>query len=194
MPNPHETSARPELRQTGEEGVWILILGDMLLFWVFFMTYMYYRSQDSALYDSSQLALNKGLGLVNTLILLTSSWCVAAAVDTARRNETRLARQLIGGAGALGCSFIVIKIVEYSEKIGEGIAINTNEFFMFYFMLTGIHLLHVLVGTVFLLVMFAMADGNSSSRVAVLESGGLFWHLVDLLWVVLFTMLYLVRT
>ena len=182
----------PVRKMPGEEGVWFFIFGDLIVFGLFFLTYLYYRADDPLLYRESQAQLNAGLGLLNTLILLTSSWFIARAVQAVRQGRFPLASALIAGGFSLGAGFVIVKIIEYHEKISAGINVVSNDFFMFYFMYTGIHLLHVFIGLGVLIFLFLLSRKESAgSHIRSFESGGAFWHLVDLLWVVLFALLYL---
>lgn len=199
---PERTDTTPQRNKTaskrlpGEEGVWIFICGDMLVFAVFFMTYIYYRGQNPALYDASQTKLSETLGLLNTLILLTSSWFVAASVHAARLGKKELVTRFLAGGMCFGLAFVGVKFIEYGEKFSAGITVLTDEFFMFYFMFTGIHLVHVLIGLGILTMLFLKSrkSGYATDQdMQMIEGGGAFWHLVDLLWVVLFALLYLVR-
>lgn len=176
----------------GEEGVWIFIFGDLIVFGLFFLTYLYYRADDVSLYRESQAQLNASLGLLNTLLLLTSSWFVAQAVKAVRLGRLETASALIAGGFSLGLGFVIVKVIEYSEKISAGINVVSNDFFMFYFMYTGIHLLHVFIGLGVLIFLFLLSRKEAAGvHIRSFESGGAFWHLVDLLWVVLFALLYL---
>jgi nitric oxide reductase NorE protein len=185
--------AQPARHLPGEEGIWVLILGDLGVFAVFFVTFLVYRAQDVALYSSSQAAMQRGLGLLETALLLTSSLCVAHAVADAREGRAAPGRLL--AALACGVGFVISKAFEWGGKIAAGITLNSNEFWSFYYMFTGIHLLHLLIGLgvlVWLIRRSRRADPGPAD-VRALEAGGAFWHLVDLLWVVLFALLYLVR-
>ena len=177
----------------GEEGVWVFIGGDLVVFGVFFVAFAIARMNDLALFETSQATLDRGLGLLNTLILLTSSWFVARAVARVRAGAAG-ARKLIFGAIALGLGFVAVKAFEYSGKISAGITLNTNEFFIYYFMFTGIHLLHVLIGLGVLIFTASHfgKDGRMKGGPALIEGSGAFWHLVDLLWIVLFALFYLI--
>ncbi|EHJ59315.1 hypothetical protein NSU_3647 [Novosphingobium pentaromativorans US6-1] len=167
----------------------------MVVFALFFLVFTYYRALDVELFEQSQRLLNVTLGLCNTLILLTSSLFVALAVRQVRHGEPGRGRILLFLAMVCGISFGVVKFFEYSQKISIGITPATNDFFMYYFMFTGIHLLHVTVGLVVLL--FAIFHtrrkpaGEGVAGTRLIEAGALFWHLVDLLWVVLFALIYL---
>jgi nitric oxide reductase NorE protein len=186
---------RRERRMPAEEGIWVLILGDMMIFSLFFASFLYYRSKQLPLYLDSQAKLDPDFGVAYTLLLLLSSWFVVLAVKTIRAHRPRPAPALFAGAWLCGAGFVALKVVEYGAKVSAGITPLTNEFFMFYFAYTGIHLLHVLIGLgvlVFLLLK-SRRTGGTPREMRTFESGGAFWHLVDLLWIVLFPLLYLVR-
>jgi nitric oxide reductase NorE protein len=180
----------------GEAGIWVFIFGDILVFSLFFSTYLYYRRQDLALFVSSQARLDQGLGVLNTLLMLSSSWFVATAVQTARRQgRNRTTPWCLALAFLCGAGFVVVKYFEYGAKIRAGFTLNSNDFYMYYYMFTGIHLLHVLIGMGVLLYLQRLASAASygDQTLRNLESGGSFWHVVDLLWIVLFALFYLVK-
>jgi nitric oxide reductase NorE protein len=185
----------PTRRLPGVEGVWVFVIADMTVFAVLFGSFMVSRHHNPALFEASRHALNPNFGGVNTLILVTSSWFAALALDAVRKSRFVLAQRFIGGALLCGLAFMVSKAVEYTEKLNAGISLLTNDFFMYYFTLTGIHLFHVLAGIVVLLVLWFMARSRSfePERPVVLECGAIYWHMVDLLWIILFPLLYLVR-
>jgi nitric oxide reductase NorE protein len=101
---------------------------------------------------------------------------------------------MFAGALVCGLAFVGLKVVEYTAKVSEGHVPTENNFYMYYYVLTGFHLLHVLIGIVVLvsLIVAARIAQPSRTRMAFIEGGGCFWHLVDLLWIVLFPLLYLV--
>jgi nitric oxide reductase NorE protein len=181
------------------EGVWVLIGADLAIFCLLFGSFMHDRYGQPELFETARHALNFTFGGVDTLILLTSSWFVALAVDAAKRDDpARVTRFLFGGF-ITGIAFMVSKSIEYTEKFASGITPGTNGFFMWYFTLTGIHLLHVVVGTSLLTALWlkcrrtAAVGGSVGGRRVFLESVASFWHLVDLLWIFLFPLLYLTR-
>ena len=184
-----------EIRVPGESGFWILILGDLTAFALLFCVFIYYRGHDVGLYLDSQLRLNRAFGALNVVLLLTSSWCVVQGVEAFRERITQRARRCFGAGFLLGAGFVVVKVLEYGDKVREGIAASTNEFFMFFYVLTGIHLLHLVIGLGVLAWMRAKSRSEWSTHrdVALAECGGVYWHMVDLLWVALFALLYLLR-
>jgi nitric oxide reductase NorE protein len=183
----------PIKRLPGEEGVWGFVFGDMVMFTMFFATLLFYRYENGALFAQSQSLLNQNYGAMNTLLLLTSSWFVALGVFQYRKGKTQTGARLLIPAFACGVGFVGIKFLEFGEKIAAGITLNSNEFFTLYYMFTGIHLLHVLVGLGVLFFLWRVARGApDGSATQTLESGGIFWHMVDLLWIVLFPLIYLI--
>ncbi|CDO90238.1 cytochrome C oxidase subunit III [Mycobacterium triplex] len=182
-------------RVPGEEGVWIFILGDICVFAVFFTYYLVQRGKHVDLFDVSQSTLNKNFGAVNTVFLLISSLFVVLAVRAMRAAERLLARRLIAAAFLCGVAFIVVKVFEYSERIAAHQIPTTNGFYLLYFVLTGLHLFHLILGLGVLTALFFLARRAELSKHqwAFFEGGACFWHMVDLLWLVLFPLIFLVR-
>lgn len=180
----------------GEPGIWVLLFGDMMVFTILFGVYLHARGQQPDLFAQSQSALNRNFGAINTLVLLTSSLLVVFAVQAIRSPEWRpYAHRLTLAGFGVGACFIVIKGIEYHEKLAAGITPSTNEFFMYYFVLTGLHLAHVTVGLAVLIALSRLARKTTptSTQIAFFEGGACFWHMVDLLWIVIFPLLFLVR-
>ncbi len=179
----------------GEAGIWVFIFGDLLVFALLFGVFVFYRALDVETFTVAQATLNQHYGALNTLLLLASSWFVVMGVDAARRNRSAIASPLLVGAFLCGLGFGVIKFLEYGEKIGAGIGLTTNDFYMFYFMLTGLHFVHVVIGMAVLIAMWLRVrrPAPTGSDVSMLESGASYWHMVDLLWIVLFPLIYLLK-
>lgn len=182
-------------RIPGEAGVWIFIFGDMCAFAVFFAYYMVSRGKAPELFAASQDTLNRNFGAVNTFLLLASSLAVVLAVKAMRVERRDLAQQLIVSAFACGIAFAVVKAFEYHEKVAAGQTPNTNDFYLLYFILTGLHLFHLILGLVVLVILWVLARRSeiSTNQWAFFEGGACFWHMVDLLWIVLFPLIFLVR-
>lgn len=179
----------------GEAGVWLFVLGDMCVFAVFFGIFVIYRSRNVELYVRSQAELNQDYGAINTLLLLASSWFVAMAVNAGRSLNTMRATRLFTAAIGCGLGFVIVKYLEWSQKLVNGLGLTTNEFFTFYYMLTGIHLLHVIIGLLVLFILRAKSKTPlaTAGDLILLESGATYWHMVDVLWIVLFPLIYLLK-
>lgn len=175
--------------------MWVFIFGDMTVFAMLFGVYLYYRGADVPEFNQSQLQLNQTFGVVNTLVLLTSSLCVVTAVRAVRRGAMPLARGLTFGAIICGFVFIVNKAIEYGDKISLGIVPATNQFFMYFYVMTGLHLFHVVLGLGLLwyMVILTRRAALGTRELGYLEGSACFWHMVDLLWIVIFPLLYLVK-
>jgi nitric oxide reductase NorE protein len=182
-------------RLPGVDGIWVAIGADSVIFAILFLTFMQARLKDPALFEASRHTLNMNFGGIDTLILLTSSWLVALAIQALKRDLVdRVPRYLLGGA-LTGLLFMVSKSIEYFQKFAEGLTPATNPFYMWYFTLTGIHLLHVVFGTSLLTYVWVKSrrGAYSSLNRVVPECVASYWHLVDLLWIVIFPLLYLMK-
>jgi nitric oxide reductase NorE protein len=188
------TTAAPSRRIPGETGTWVFLFGDMLVFAVFFATFMVERAKAPDIFDIARRTLHLGVGLANTLVLLTSSLFVVVALRALRSGARHIARSAVTAAMACGGVFIALKVFEYHSLVTDGHGVGANHFYLYYFILTGVHLLHVCVGMAVLTFLLTQTRRSelSGNRMAVIEGGACFWHLVDLLWIVLFPLLYLV--
>ena len=196
-PHPHAgvaTAARSEL--PGDSGVWFFIVADMCAFALFFLIFSLGRQAQPVLYETGRAQLDLWLGLANTLILLTSGAFMARATRQARGGDWAGARTSLLATLAIGAGFAGTKAVEWGTKLEHGIGLTTNEFFTYYFVFTGVHFLHFLIGVVVLGVLIGRCRSAlpEADRLRWLEAGGAYWHMVDLLWIVLFAMLYLQRS
>lgn len=191
--NPRNTTTHSSIHLPGESSMWFFIVGDLLIFGVYFVAYMYYRGLDQALFLEGQQQLDQGIGVINTVVLLASSLFVALSTEAARKNKNSEAFRLMGFAILLGLLFPCFKMIEWIPKISSGITPGENIFFMFYYMMAGLHLCHVILGLVIL--MFVMREFRASNQpnVTFVETGATYWHMVDLLWLLLFALLYLMR-
>ena len=189
--SPRESPAR---RIPGEQGTWVFLFGDMLVFGVFFTTFMVERSEAPELFDVARRTLHIGVGLTNTLVLLTSSLCVVVAIGAIRAGAKSIATSAVICGIACGLAFVGLKVFEYSALLAGGHGAGANHFYLYYFILTGLHLFHVCLGILVQAFLLTQARRTelSATRMAVVEGGACFWHLVDLLWIFLFALLYLV--
>lgn len=192
----HDQHARPIPRSPripGDPGVWVFLFGDMALFVVFFVAYLLDRGKAPALFAESSGSLALATGVVNVLVLLASSLAVVAGLEAYRRRASRPAAVAFAASLAFGVVFVAIKVSEYAHLGQAGHGPSDNAFFTWYYVLTGVHLLHVLLGLVVLWLMLTTARADSDEpATALVESGACYWHLVDLLWMVIFPLVYLV--
>ncbi|MDD1540920.1 copper oxidase [Bradyrhizobium sp. WBAH41] len=171
----------------GDPMIWVLIFSELVAFGLFLGAFSVARAIHPAVFAAGQAALNSNLAGLNTVVLVSSGWAAARATKAERAGERQVARSWIVGAIVLGGLFIAIKLAEYAEEIGGGVGLETSPFFTLYFLLTGFHLLHVGLGIVILAVVCRRAE------ISGIETGTAFWHMVDLVWIVMFPILYLVR-
>ncbi len=186
----------------GDFAIWIIIYVELITFALLFLGYAFSRRLDVALFNASQLVINQTIGFVNTLILITSSFFVVKAVQSIKQSQAsthaqaslRASRWLLGALG-FGGVFLVLKLTEFSAIFGMGISLSTNTFFMFYLFLTVFHFMHVLLGSVILFNLYQRTKSQAYTATACsgLETGASYWHMVDLLWIVLFPLIYIIR-
>lgn len=185
----------PARHPPGDLAIWVFILAELLAFGVFFTSYAVTRMHNVELFDAMQLTLDRNAGAVNTVLLITASWCVARTVAAIQLDEkVKGARWLLWGMLA-GAGFVAIKVFEYSAKLSAGINLATNTFYMFYLSLTFFHFMHVILGLVILAAVWLKArrGGYSAADHHGLETGASYWHMVDLVWIVLFPLVYVMR-
>lgn len=173
----------------GEWGLWLFLFADMTLFACLFGIAVYIRDDQPEIFSTSQASLSQTLGLVNTILLLTGSLFVALGVGATRGGPGRADKLFLGGI-ACGGAFLGVKAIEWGSSIADGHTASTNDFYSLYYMLTGIHLAHVTIGLGVLIAMYRNVKGPTA-RKDLVEGGACYWHLVDLLWVVLFPLVYL---
>lgn len=173
--------------------MWFFVVGDLLIFAVYFVGYVYFRGRNQDLFLAGQARLNLAVGTANTVILLSSSLFVALGVSAARAGRRDVALQRMWTALAVGAAFPVLKMFEWVPEISDGLTPGTNLFFMFYFVMTGMHLCHVALGLVVLGFVIRSLRTSAPNEVSLAETGATYWHMVDVLWLILFALLYLMR-
>jgi nitric oxide reductase NorE protein len=182
-----------EKRVPGQPDMWFFVLFEMLIFTSYFVVYMYTRVVNHDLFLQSQSQLDVRVGAVNTLLLLASSWSIARCVQAARAGRYRSAMTSAVVTTVLGFAFLVAKVVEWVRLIQHGFVFTTNEFFTHYFFLTAIHAVHLLIGFVVLGIVIYQLRNPARRSQQLIETGATYWHTVDLLWVLIFSLLYVVR-
>jgi len=177
----------------GQPDMWVLVMIEAVTFSAYFVVYTIYYKLNPNLFLQSQSQLNLPLGVINTLVMLTSSWSIARCVERTRAGCYRAALRYLWLTGLAGILFSVLKLNEWASIAGRGFGFATNEFFSFYYFLTGMHLLHVLVGFIMLGVVFYQLKSPARRSQELVETGATFWHMVDFLWVIIFALLYVMR-
>jgi len=182
-----ERSADPFAGLPGHPMMWILIGSELLVFGAALIAFSGARIADPAGFAAAQNHLDRLTGLINVLVLVTSGLFAALAVNATRHGSIRAARLHLALAGLLGLAFLGFKGVEYSRDLSAGFTIESGTFFTLYYLITGFHALHVVLGLIILAIVAARPSlGN-------VETGAAFWHMVDLVWLLVFPVVYLVR-
>jgi nitric oxide reductase NorE protein len=188
-----QASGKPARHVPGQPDMWVLVLFEALVFTAYFAVYLYHRAADSGHFLRSQAALSPWLGTLDTLLLLTSSMFMLRCVQAARAGAFRSALANAYLTAALGAAFLASKLTEWFLLVHGGHTFASDQFFMYYFFLTGIHLLHLLIGFITLGVIVYQLRGPRRRSRELVETCATYWHTVDLLWVLIFSLLYVVR-
>jgi len=178
---------------TGRLGLWIFLAGEIMIFGGLISCFLLYRiAQGGWVADAAHVDWQ--VGTINTLVLLTSSLTMILALASARKDDRAAVTRYLGLTIALGLLFLIVKGYEYHGHFKEGYTPVSGMFWSFYYTMTGLHALHVTGGIVVNLVLLIMAlRGTLWAQHAAyrLEFAGLYWHFVDVVWIVLFPLLYL---
>lgn len=173
--------------------MWIIIFLELITFGMAMIAFVYYGSEQAEIFHQSRLQLNTTFGAVNTVFLLTSGFCMANAVHQFKGKNRQKSSFYFKLTMLCGTLFILLKGIEYYAKIESGISLETNIFFTFYWLLTGFHLIHVIMGLVILAwTNYGMTKKNSDTQIEDVEACAAFWHMCDLIWLLLFPILYLI--
>ena len=184
-------------------GMWLFLVTEMVLFGGLFIAYSYMRHRYPAEFHLGGAELNVTLGVINTLVLLTSSLTVVLSIVAIQRGEKSRVMGFLGMTLGLGFLFLIIKSFEWAAKFQHGLYPNAPHlatlppgeqvFFGLYFVMTGLHGLHVIAGMAVLtwILRKVAKDEVRQDRYIHLENGGLYWHLVDVIWIFLLPLFYL---
>jgi len=180
-------------RMPGQGAMWALVMIEAMTFSAYFVVYALYYKWNPEAFLKAQSELNLGFGVLNTIILLTSSWSIALCVQRSREGNYGAALRNCVFTAVGGVVFSILKLYEWSVEIGKGLYFSTNEFFSYYYFFTGMHLLHVFVGFIALGVVYYQLSSPARRSQELVETGATYWHLVDFLWVIIFALLYVMR-
>jgi cytochrome c oxidase subunit 3 len=203
---PHHFDTPEQAFESSKLGLWLFLVTEILLFGGLFVAYIINRALYPEMFHEASHHLNKVMGGINTVVLICSSFSMAMAVQKTRDNRPKAAFYLLLFTILCAATFMVIKYFEYAHKFHEGLlpgahfkfeAIKhpkADLFFSLYFMMTGLHGIHVLVGIGLIAwVMRRVSKREFSNRYYTpVELVGIYWHLVDLVWIYLFPLLYLI--
>ena len=202
----HHFSDMEQQKASAKLGMWIFLLTEILLFGGLFCAYAVFRAWNPEMFLNAHKHLNVILGTVNTAVLISSSLTMALAIRSLQVDKKRPAIIFLLLTLAFAATFLVIKYFEYAHKIHLGQlpgkfytytgieGTNPHIFFSIYFAMTGLHGLHILVGMIVIswVLVNTVKDKYSSEYYTPVENAGLYWHLVDLIWIYLFPLLYLI--
>jgi len=182
------------IKLPGDLAMWFFILAELTVFAIFFIGFAVAEQLNSAMFILGKAKLHPIAGLINTAALITSSLFVALALRAFHLQKQRHVMWLLITAELIAVIYLVVKIWEYQFLITQGINIETNTFFTLYFLITGFHFMHVLLGLVILMFMTIKAYRNqySNKDPSGFESGACYWHMVDMLWIILFPLIYVI--
>lgn len=169
--------------------MWIIIFIELFTFGIALIALTISSKENPELFHESCLKLNRTFGAINTLFLLTSGFFVANAVENFKKKQFDKSLFQINIAMLGGLLFIILKSIEYYSKIENGYTLDTNSFFTYYWLLTGFHFIHVVVG---LVILFILNRNISKQNIEDVEASAAFWHMCDLIWLLLFPVLYLI--
>jgi len=192
---PHATGHKLHQYPPGDLAIWVFILAELFAFFVLFVVYAFTRLKHLALFNEMQRTLDSDAGMLNTLLLITGSWCVARAVAAIKANHAVTSARWLLAAIGTGCGFLTVKYFEYGAKFALGINLDTNLFYTFYIALTMFHAMHVVLGMTILGLVWkkAVRGGYSAQDHHGMETGASYWHMVDLVWIILFPLVYIMR-
>lgn len=187
-------------------GMWLFLATEVMFFGGLFTAYVVYRTTYSEIFHDASRTLDLTLGTVNTLVLLVSSLTMAMGVYAAKTGRKNLLPLMLAATIILGLAFLGVKVVEYGQKFehhlvpGAGFVWpgdnppHAQLFFVLYFIMTGMHAFHMVIGIVMMamLLVMAMLGKFGPERYMGVELAGLYWHFVDIVWVFLFPLLYLI--
>lgn len=173
--------------------IWFLILLEIFTFLGAILVFLYYRKNALEDFKQAQVLLNPLIGTINTLVLITSGYFMANSLHQLRDVNNLQSKKSTQIAMLLGILFLIIKSIEFYGKISSGIGFTHNTFFTFYWLMTGFHYVHVLFGVGLLAYIQKAISKNkyNSTNTFDVESSATYWHLCDLIWILIFPVLYL---
>lgn len=190
----YSSAKHSENRLPGDIAMWFFILAELSVFAIFFIGFAVAEQLNPEMFSQGKAQLHPTAGLINTIALITSSFIVALALQIMHKGQGRNAAKALIIAQLVAVVYLVVKLWEYQFLFDAGIDIETNTFFTLYFLITFFHFMHVLLGMV-ILTFIAIKSAKSQYQqndMSGFESGACYWHMVDLLWIILFPLIYVI--
>lgn len=195
FPKP-EPLAEPERRLPGDLAMWFFIFIELAVFGILLISLAVARALQPEVFADGAHTLTIGMGLANTVALITGSYCAVRAVTAIKAGAARIcAAWLLAGAGT-GLVYVIVKMTEYVHLAMDGYTLRSSTFFFFYYFTTFFHMMHVVLGMIVLIVVALRCRSgfyqeDAARGIGAVESGASYWHMVDLVWLVLFAILYI---
>lgn len=172
--------------------IWMIIILEIITFGMGLGAMIFSGKENPEMFHNTSMALNKTIGFINTIVLLSSGLTIAEGLKRYNNHQRKKASYYINATILLGFIFVLLKLLEYSHKIELGIQLNTNIFYTFYWLLTGFHLVHILFGLLLLLFFEIKILKNKNIDCEDLKATVTFWHMCDLIWLMVFPVVYLI--
>lgn len=187
----------PKISKTlpGDIAMWVFIVMELSVFAVFFFAFAVTQRLNSEMFSDGRATLTMSVGLFCTLSLIVSSYLVALSVDAVKKGKNLVASRWLILSMVFAAVYIVLKLHEYDVLLAQGYDLSTNSFYTLYFFITGFHFMHVLLGLVILAYMMTKAkkDNYKPESCSGYEAGASYWHMVDLVWVIVFFLIYIIH-
>tara|TARA_R110000787_G_scaffold161291_4_gene274729 strand:+ start:695 stop:1282 length:588 start_codon:yes stop_codon:yes gene_type:complete len=179
-------------RLPGDLAMWFFILAELTVFSLFFIAFAVTEQFNVEMFIAGKSMLHTFAGLINTLALITSSFLVVLSLKSVSVGKSQQSVYLLILSILAACVYMATKLWEYNQLFVMGIDIETNTFFTLYFLITGFHFLHVLLGIVILIcIAVNVKNGGYKESITGFEAGASYWHMVDLVWIILFPLIYI---
>lgn len=173
--------------------MWIIIYVELFTFGLAIAGLTFYGAQERVQFHQDSQQLNKLIATINTILLLTGGFLVAKAVHLVKHQQFEKSSKFFLWAIVTGFGFLILKLIEYQEKLEIGLDMEYSTFFMFYWLMTGFHWIHVFVGIIILFFLRrSVRQQKNNANMEDIEAGAAFWHMCDLIWLLIFPLIYLI--
>jgi nitric oxide reductase NorE protein len=184
-----------EQKLPGDLAMWIFIAMELSVFAIFFIAFAVAQRLNIDMFSVGRSSLDASVGLYCTLALIISSYFVALSVTAIKKGNNYRAKWLLLVSMFSASGYLLFKLREYSSLLDRGFELSTNTFYTLYFFITGFHFMHVLLGMIILAYMAFRANKNeyNANNSSGFEAGASYWHMVDLVWIIVFFLIYIIH-